>query len=358
MKKVLLIAATRPNFVKMAPLYLCLSKQPWCDVQLLYIAQHPPGPMTTEIAESLGVRAYDHCILVEEDVSTMLRLGHIADKVQEFLAVHKQDIVVVPGDVDASVAVAISTARSGAKLVHLEAGLRSFDRKMPEELNRILIDSIADLHLAPSKAAFDNLVYGEGQPTSNVRLVGNIMIDTLRMIYKPEYVPGILKQAGIKDFALCTFHRPSNVDSAEALERLLAVIVATSRKYPVLFAIHPRTRKNIKQFGLHDAFQKVDRLHLCDPIPYIDFIHVMAHASIIMTDSGGVQEEAAYLKKHCFTFRDNTERPQTIECGSNRLISFYDFDSVFEKSHQAIGNIPLWDGLTSERVALCLRTMI
>ena len=359
MRRITLVAATRPNFIKIAPLYLCLKEQSWCDVKLVYIAQHPPGPMTTEIAQSLGIPGFDEEIVFDDTGSAMLRLGVISDLVSDFLARNPQDIMVVPGDVDASLAATIAARRSGVAAAHLEAGLRSFDSTMPEELNRVLIDSVSNIHLPPSKAAWDNLVYGEGRSITTVKLVGNIMIDTLRMIYDPAHRPEVLNDRGLDRFILCTFHRPANVDSAEALRHLAGILHTVGEHASVLFPVHPRTRKNIEAFGLEDLFFDQDWLHICDPIPYIDFIHLIAHAEYVMTDSGGVQEEAAYLKRHCFTFRENTERPQTIECGSNHLISSADYERVIRKVidvPRAIQDIPQWDGLTAERVSGILRT--
>lgn len=361
MQRITLVAATRPNFIKIAPLYLCLKQQDWCDVRLLYIAQHPPGPMTTEIAQSLGIPAFEDTILLEDADSPMQRLGRIAERVQDFIAHYQPDLMVVPGDVDASLAATIGARRAGVPVAHLEAGLRSFDETMPEELNRMLIDSISDLHLPPSQAAMDNLVYGEGRAIKRTQLVGNIMIDTLVHIYRPDYRPAILDQQDLERFALCTFHRPSNVDSAEALEQLHAVLKNVAQHQPLLFPVHPRTRANIEAFGLADQFTGQDWLHLCDPIPYIDFIHLIARSDFVLTDSGGVQEEAAFLKRLCFTFRDNTERPQTIEAGSNHLISIHNYQSVISKvltGQRQIQDIPLWDGLTAERVAQCIRTFL
>jgi UDP-N-acetylglucosamine 2-epimerase (non-hydrolysing) len=365
MRRITLVAATRPNFIKIAPLYLCLKQQGWCEVRLLYVAQHPPGPMTTEIARSLGIPEFDDTIVLEDGGSAMRRLGIIADKVHEFITRSgpdlMPDLMVVPGDVDASLAATIAARRAGVPVAHLEAGLRSFDETMPEELNRMLIDSISDLHLPPSQAAMDNLVYGEGRAIKRTQLVGNIMIDTLMHIYRAEYRPAILDQLDLERFALCTFHRPSNVDSAQALEQLYGVLKNVARHHPLLFPVHPRTRANIEAFGLTEKFTGQDWLRLCDPIPYIDFIHLIARSEFVLTDSGGVQEEAAFLKRLCFTFRDNTERPQTIEAGSNHLISIHNYQSVITKALAAgrqIQDIPLWDGLTAERVAQCLRTFL
>jgi UDP-N-acetylglucosamine 2-epimerase (non-hydrolysing) len=360
-KRILLIAATRPNFVKMAPLYKVLKLQDWCKVDILYVAQHPPGPMTTEIANSLEVNSFDYSIVIDPDLSNMKRIGSIADRVSEHLSKVHYDVVVVPGDVDASAAAAIATVRSGVMLAHLEAGLRSFDKNMPEEINRVLIDSISDIHLAPSKAAWDNLVYGEGRSISNVHLVGNIMIDTLCSVYQSKYQPAVLQKYDLSSFALCTFHRPSNVDSFTSLKRLIELLESVAKNTPVLFPVHPRTKNSLIA---HDLFQLVEKnrnIVLCDPIGYVDFLHLIAQSEFVLTDSGGVQEEAAFLKKFCFTFRENTERPQTVECGSNHLISFYDYEStalsVLQQKRE-IQDIPLWDGLTASRIASCLRNTL
>lgn len=359
MIKIVLVAATRPNFIKVAPLYLCLKNRPWCTVELVYIAQHPPGPMTTGIAKAFGIDSFDHEIIVEGDLSEMARIGAIADKFLAFARSESIDLVVVPGDVDASMASAVAAKRGGIPVAHLEAGLRSFDRRMPEELNRILIDSISDLHLTPSRAAYDNLVYGEGKPVQTIANVGNIMIDSLKMIFREDYAPPLLAENGIDKFILCTFHRPSNVDEKPALERLAHVFDVLSTHHRIVFPVHPRTRKMIDVHGLEKRFFGNDRVFTAPPLDYADFIHLIARSEFIVTDSGGVQEEAAFLKKHCFTFRENTERPQTVECGSNYLIDHSNFEELVGKvmamDTSEIERIPLWDGLAADRVAQAIQ---
>ena len=262
------------------------------------------------------------------------------------------DWVVVVGDVNSTMACTLVAAKMGVRVAHVEAGLRSFDRTMPEEINRIVTDSLADLLLTPSEDANENL-RREGIPEHKIRLVGNIMIDSL-LAHLQSTNGEVLERFGIADrsFIYVTLHRPSNVDRKESLAVIVEELNRVADEWPVVFPIHPRTRKQMKDFGL--SFQPNTGLKLLDPIGYRDSIALTQHARCVLTDSGGLQEESTYFRTPCLTLRPNTERPITIELGSNRLISTGNLRNALEETLQAeerIGRVPpMWDGQTADRI--------
>jgi UDP-N-acetylglucosamine 2-epimerase (non-hydrolysing) len=266
------------------------------------------------------------------------------------------DWLIVVGDVNSTMACTLVAAKMGVRVAHVEAGLRSFDRTMPEEINRIVTDSLADLLLTPSEDANENL-RREGIPEHKIRLVGNIMIDSL--LANLQSTNGeILERLGIADrsFIYVTLHRPSNVDRKESLAVIVEELNRVADEWPVVFPIHPRTRKQMKDFGL--SFQPNTGLKLLDPIGYRDSIALTQHARCVLTDSGGLQEESTYFRTPCLTLRPNTERPITVELGSNRLTSTGNLRNALEETLQAeerIGRVPpMWDGQTAERIVHAL----
>ena len=268
------------------------------------------------------------------------------------------DWVVVVGDVNSTMACTLVAAKMGVRTAHVEAGLRSFDRTMPEEINRIVTDSLADLLLTPSEDANENL-RREGIPGHKIRLVGNIMIDSL-VAHLQSTNGEILERLGIADrsFIYVTLHRPSNVDRKESLAVIVEELNRVADEWPVVFPIHPRTRKQMKDFGL--SFRPNTGLKLLDPIGYRDSIALTQHARCVLTDSGGLQEESTYFQTPCLTLRPNTERPITIELGSNRLTSTGNLRNALEETLQAeerIGRVPpMWDGQTADRIVHALLT--
>ena len=268
------------------------------------------------------------------------------------------DWVVVVGDVNSTMACTLVASKMGVRVAHVEAGLRSFDRTMPEEINRIVTDSLADLLLTPSEDANENL-RREGIPEHKIRLVGNIMIDSL-LAHLQSTNGEILERFGIADrsFIYVTLHRPSNVDRKESLAVIVEELNRVADEWPVVFPIHPRTRKQMKDFGL--SFQPNTGLKLLDPIGYRDSIALTQHARCVLTDSGGLQEESTYFRTPCLTLRPNTERPITIELGSNRLISTGNLRNALEETLQAeerTGRVPpMWDGQTADRIVHALLT--
>lgn len=331
MKVVHLIAACRPNFMKIAPLYHALKKTDWCIPRIIYTGQHTGYAMSGQLMEQFGITPWD------DD-------GEAADA------------VVVPGDVRDARKAAVAAARSGVPVVHLEAGLRSGDISMPEEVNRIVIDHVSSLLLTPSDDATKNLLK-EGL-TCGVAEVGNIMIDAFEMLR--EKIEAVPKREG--PYAVVTLHRPSNVDDPEVLRVLLSKVAALTRELPVVFPVHPRTFKRIDDLGSYGSVWLTNHAEFRPPLPYIEFMALVKNATIVITDSGGVQEETSYLGVPCATVRENTERPITISHGTNELIKS---SQIAESAKKALAGkwkkgapIPLWDGHTAERCVTALEKFL
>lgn len=357
-----LVAGTRPNIVKVAPLFTCLKAHDWCVPMFVWFTQHFTTELSANNLEDLGVNAVDHIIDVNQaDFGT--RLGSMIAGYTECLEAERPDAVVVAGDVDTTLGAALAAKRLGIPVVHLEAGLRSYDISMPEEVNRTLIDAISDIWFAPSEAASQNLILHEGRAPEKVHFVGNIMIDSLKTTLSASIQGEMLAQFGLarNSFGLATFHRPANVDSPEKLAWLLDVLEDASERHPIVFPLHPRTQSMLERHTMMDRLRAMPGIRLAGPIRYKNFVNLLAASLFVLTDSGGLQEEAAYLRKFCFTLRDNTERPVTLHCGSNQLVNHETIKSVMKAVLSAPGNteqirrIPLWDGLTAERCALILK---
>jgi len=355
--KIDLVAGTRPNVVKIAPLYKALKEQSWCRPRILYLRQHSAPNMSADLFGLLGVDDDAVRQLPLDATGFGGRLGQIIDTYSHCVAEDRPDIVVVPGDVDVSLGVALAARRAGVPLAHLEAGLRSYDATMPEEANRVLIDAISDLLLAPSEASAANLMYREGRSHREVHFVGNIMIDSLVRVLDPGVADAVVDRYGLSDqpFGMLTLHRPSNVDDPATLHTLLAFISKLALEHRILFPVHPRTRKTLDNLSA----ELPDTLICCEPIDYVRFINLVSRARFFVTDSGGVQEETSYLGVPCFTFRENTERPITISEGTNRLVNLHTAGPVIRETlsrpRPEPARLPLWDGMTAWRVSQVLR---
>jgi UDP-N-acetylglucosamine 2-epimerase (non-hydrolysing) len=357
-----LVAGTRPNIIKIAPLHKVLSQQDWCTVRLIFIQQHNPPSMTTEIFEDLGVL---DIVPLDLDASGYgPRIGEIMARYEGLCTQEHPDMVVVSGDVDASMATTLAAKRLGIPVVHLEAGLRSGDMLMPEEINRVVIDSISDLMLSPSEEAMNNLIFGEGKPPEKVEFVGNIMIDSLSSTVKPDLQATLLSQYKLtaRSFAVATFHRPSNVDSKKSMEAICELLLWLAQRTAVLFPAHPRTLKQLERWKFDAVLRENKNICLVPALRYAEFVNLVAASALVLTDSGGIQEETTWLGIPCFTFRDTTERPVTIRDGTNCLVNLYDVRSRLDVclNHLASNaeprrtRIPLWDGQTAFRCAAAL----
>jgi UDP-N-acetylglucosamine 2-epimerase (non-hydrolysing) len=345
LKTLHLICAARPNFVKIAPLYHALNEEPWCDAKIIHTGQHYEYKMSEVYFKDfelpsphyyLGVNSGTHA---EQTGQTMIAYEKICLK-------EKPDLVVVVGDVNATLACAITAKKLQLKVAHLEAGLRAFDRTMPEELNRIMTDSICDYHWTPSQDANDNLKR-EGIHPNQISFVGNIMIDTY-CLFKDEI---LLREKNVqfRNYAVLTLHRPFNADYTEKLRTIMVRLSKLQEK--IIFPAHPRTQKTLTGMSLPS------NIHFTEPMGYIDFMALISKAQYVITDSGGIQEETTYLQIPCYTLRSSTERPLTTTIGSNQLVTI---DNLLEKIKKPKrGEIPpLWDGKTAFRVRECISKIL
>ncbi|GAD59918.1 MULTISPECIES: non-hydrolyzing UDP-N-acetylglucosamine 2-epimerase [Brevundimonas] len=357
--KIDLIAGTRPNVMKIAPVYIALRSLKWCQPRLVFIKQHDHRHMSHDLLGEFGIVDFTVLNISTENFGD--RLGSIVSEYSKLIAESTPDAVLVPGDVDVAVGGALAAKRAGLPVIHLEAGLRSHDRRMPEEINRIIIDSISDLLLAPSEAATQNLIFHEGHPHASVEFVGNVMIDSLTRVVSDAAIERVTTAHELRggEYAIATFHRPSNVDHPENLERIINALKKLAKRIPVIFPVHPRTRANLVKTGLIDKLEG-QAIKLLEPVGYTDFVNLMAGSAVMVTDSGGIQEETSYLGVPCLTLRDTTERPITLTLGTNHLVDFDTLEPVISSitlGRRAVAqSIPLWDGLAAWRVAHSIKS--
>jgi len=350
--KIHLVCAARPNFMKVAPLYHALKKADWANPVLVHTGQHYDSNMSDAFFEDLRLPKPDIHLGVGSGTHAE-QTGKVMISYEKILDDQRPDWVVVVGDVNSTMACTLAATKIGIQVAHVEAGLRSFDRTMPEEINRLVTDALADLLLTPSPDADENLKR-EGIPPSRIRLVGNIMIDTLVANLERARRSPLPEKLGLqsKGFAYVTLHRPSNVDDKDTLALIMNELTRLAKTVPVVFPVHPRTRKMFVQYGI--PLNGEPSLKLLDPIGYRDSLCLTEKARFVLTDSGGLQEESTYLRTPCLTLRPNTERPITIEVGTNKLTRpeqlASDIEEILQEGQQR-GRIPeLWDGRTAERV--------
>ena len=353
MKKIINIVGARPNFMKIAPLMEAYKSCPLIEPLLLHTGQHYDYKMSELFFTELGIKEPDIYLNIGSDTQAK-QVARIMTAFEDVCIAQKPDAILVAGDVNSTMACSLVAAKLGIKIIHLEAGLRSFDRSMPEEINRLITDVLANILLTPSADANQNLI-NEGISPDKIHLVGNIMIDTLF-----KFLP-IAKQSEIlntlqlenKDYMLVTLHRPSNVDERSSLKKILETLHDISSTVQVVFPVHPRTMKNIAAF---DLLPFLKGLIITEPLGYYDFQKLMSGARLVVTDSGGIQEETTALRIPCITLRENTERPVTITLGTNELIGL-DMQQLKELTDKAMkgewkpGSVPeLWDGNTASRI--------
>ncbi|HKO18326.1 MAG TPA: UDP-N-acetylglucosamine 2-epimerase (non-hydrolyzing) [Acidobacteriaceae bacterium] len=348
--KFLHVVGARPNFMKAAPVYRALAKRGQRQI-LVHTGQHYDRMMSDVFFETLQIPEPDESLNVGSG-SHAQQTASIMSLFEPVVLKHAPDMVIVYGDVNSTVAAALVCAKLGVRVAHVESGLRSSDRSMPEEINRIVTDRLADLLFTPSTDGDENLLR-EGIAKEKIFFVGNVMIDTLiQFLPKAEEAfPKLRSELGLDRYGLVTLHRPSNVDDEATFIPMLNVLEDLSRKVPLLFPVHPRTRNKWSE--------RLSRsnLKIIDPVGYLDFLALQKHATAVITDSGGIQEETTYLGVPCFTLRHNTERPITITAGTNSLIG-NDWELLKTKfegalnTHQQVANRPpLWDGKASARIA-------
>jgi UDP-N-acetylglucosamine 2-epimerase (non-hydrolysing) len=354
-KKILIIVGTRPNFIKVTRFKELVKKHPQLNVEIVHTGQHWDRNMSEVFFEEFGLKP-DYMLsasarsVVDQFSSMMSKLSEL------ILEIGKPDLMIVPGDVNSTLASALVANKMGIPLAHLESGLRSNDRSMPEEINRLLTDEISDYFFVTEKSGLNHLE--EEKKQGEVFFVGNTMIDTL-VHFEPQILKSTIRQSlGIeeKPFILVTLHRPSNVDSPEGHTKIIHLFSELSKKYTIVFPIHPRTRKNFEAADHVSQWLENGNLHLLDPLGYFDFQSLVKHADLILTDSGGIQEESTYRQVPCLTLRENTERPITVDLGTNTLVPFNEalilgLIEDIHKGNYKKGEIPpLWDGKATERI--------
>ncbi len=355
--RIINVAGARPNFMKIAPLMEAYRRCKEIEPILVHTGQHYDEKMSAlffrelEIPEpdiNLGVGSGSHAVQTAE----------IMRGFEKVVLDFKPDAVLVVGDVNSTIACGLVAVKLGVRLVHVEAGLRSRDRSMPEEINRVLTDSISDLLFCTESAGQENLL-GEGVPAERIFLVGNVMIDTLLRHRRKAEASAILAELELAAgrYAVLTLHRPSNVDDPQVLCGLLEAVDVVQRDMPIVFPVHPRTRANLARMGLQGRVEAMRNLRLIDPAGYLDFLKLTSCARLVLTDSGGIQEETTILKVPCITLRESTERPATASVGSNhiagtqpeRILAAYRAAMAEDPATYQVP--PLWDGRAAERIA-------
>jgi len=354
------VAGVRPNFMKIAPIVKAL--EPYADVEqlLVHTGQHYDLEMSQVFFDDL-VMPRPHVNLGMGSDGHGAQTGRMMIELENVFANTHPDCVVVVGDVNSTMAAALVAVKLGIPCAHVEAGLRSFDRSMPEEINRLVTDRVADLLLTPSPDADANLL-AEGVPAGAIHRVGNVMIDTLLTHLEDAKRRPTLHSVGVAPgaYALATLHRPSNVDDRVVLESLLGALEWIQERLPVVLPLHPRTRKRLEEFSLLDRAASMRQLELINPLGYLDFLSLTASAKFVLTDSGGLQEETTVLGIPCLTLRPCTERPVTVSMGTNSVVGsepqvIQDAVSEILAGRAKKGGIPdLWDGCASERIARVL----
>ena len=355
--KILSIVGARPNFMKVAPLHRAFMASGVIESKIVHTGQHYDAKMSDIFFNQLELPKPDYYLGIGGGSHTE-QTAKIMLAFEPILLAEKPDLVLVVGDVTSTIACAMVATKEHVPVAHVEAGLRSGDRKMPEEINRILTDSISDFLFVTEHAGLVNLAK-ENVGDEKVHFVGNCMIDSLvhyRNKTKNLNIEDILGKKATQ-YALVTMHRPANVDTQEGLRSIISILEKISELRPIVFPIHPRTKNNISKFGLNEELERIKNLILLEPQGYLEFLKLMENAAVVVTDSGGIQEETTFLQVPCITLRDSTERPITIQLGTNQLIPTLDSEIIFSKVKEILeGKIkkgaipPLWDGKAAERI--------
>jgi UDP-N-acetylglucosamine 2-epimerase (non-hydrolysing) len=357
--KIDLIAAARPNFMKVAPLFHALHGQPWCKLRMVHTGQHYDANMSDAFFRDLRLPSPDLHLGVGSGSHAAQTAG-VMLAYEEACSADRPDLIVVVGDVNSTIACTLVGSKLWIPVAHLEAGLRSRDRRMPEEINRLVTDTLADILWTPSPDGDENLA-GEGVPAEKITRVGNIMIDSYELMRERIDASDERRRLGLegREYGVVTLHRPSNVDARAPLTALVAQLTGIAARLPLVFPVHPRTRKNLEAFGLWPRLANAPGMQVVDPLGYVDFMNLVCGARLTITDSGGVQEETTYLGIPCLTLRTTTERPITITEGTNRLVTADELASTVDEILAGCGHHgrkpALWDGHAAARVAADIR---
>ena len=362
--QILNVVGARPNLMKIAPLVEQMEHNPGIQQTLLHTGQHYDDKMSQIFFDELGIPRPDIYLGVGSG-SHAEQTARVMVAFEKILLERKPDVIVLVGDVNSTLACAITAAKLWAPVAHVEAGLRSFDRQMPEEINRIVTDALSDFLFTTSRDADENLLR-EGIPANKIFFVGNVMIDTLNKhrVHAEQLGTPARLELEPGGYVLLTLHRASNVDVPQVFSGILDALTTIQNKLPILFPAHPRTVKRISEFGFSERLTLMPNLHIVEPLGYLEFLDLMMHARLMLTDSGGIQEETTILGVPCLTMRENTERPITITAGTNTLVGVEPTRIVAEaqsildgKTHS--GHIPeLWDGHAAERIVKILHERV
>lgn len=360
--KILHVVGARPNFIKIAPIMEEMACYPErFDQVLVHTGQHYDDEMSQVFFDDLDIPRPDVYLGVGSG-SHAEQTARVMLAFEPVLLEQQPDLVLVVGDVNSTLACALVCVKIGVPVAHVEAGLRSFDRTMPEEINRVLTDQIADILFTTERDADDNLLR-EGVAEEKIHFVGNVMIDTLLRHKERALALDVLERRGLKpgDFALLTLHRPSNVDVPEVLSGILDALAKIQNRLPILFPAHPRTMKRVQEFGFKEKVAAMPDLRVTEPLGYLEFLNLMANARLVLTDSGGIQEETTILGVPCLTLRKNTERPVTVTQGTNTIVGC-DPECIVTEALATLdgkgktGQVPeLWDGRAASRIVELIR---
>ncbi len=361
--KLINVCGARPNFMKIAPLMEAYRAFPDIQPIVLHTGQHYDDNMSELFFEELGIPRPDINLEVGSGSHAQQTAG-IMSRFEPVLTQQKPDAVLVVGDVNSTIACVLVACKLSIPTIHVEAGLRSFDRSMPEEINRILTDAVSEVLLVSEPSGEQNL-RKEGVAPERIHFVGNVMIDTLHRHLERARRSTVHEQLLIKkgQYGVITLHRPSNVDRRDTLEGIFGAFRSIQDQLPLVFCMHPRTRRQAEHFGLLGELESLPNLRITPPLGYLDFLHLMAEAVVVFTDSGGMQEEATILQVPCLTLRENTERPITLTHGTNKLVGAHPQDIVDayhrldEIRNRPTTTPPLWDGQVSSRIAAIIHRL-
>ncbi len=362
-KKIILVAGARPNFMKIAPIWREFQKySDEFECMIVHTGQHYDVNMSDSFFTDLE--------LPKPDISLGVGSGTHAEQTANVMVAFEKicldqspDMVIVVGDVNSTIACTIASAKLNIPVAHIEAGLRSWDRTMPEEINRLLTDSVSELLFTPSQDADENLLK-EGHPPEHIYRVGNIMIDSLISFQPKARATATCDSLGLipGSYGLITLHRPSNVDEKDSLRMIMNTLVDVASSIDIVFPVHPRTRKNLDTYGLLEIAEKHPKIKLLDPVSYLNFMDLLMNAKFVLTDSGGVQEETTYMGIPCLTLRQNTERPITVSEGTNELVSLENLKTHIVEAcdgNWKKGSVPeLWDGITASRIIKIIKNRL